>query len=162
MRRSSFPRQILIMRDDWGRVSVRLLNKSRLLGLYWIRSTPCNTFVNNDYSRYNSVSSMLTDLNWPSLQSRRRICDMGFRASLWRWGWRRLFYSPLYENLNSKQEQTTDIVLTYKILKMQRRSKTICSDIFVMVVFPSLEGCHFWGFGPQFSISSPNYVQNIK
>ena len=34
-------------------------------------------FVNSDYSRYSSVSSMLTDLNWPSLQSRRRICDLG-------------------------------------------------------------------------------------
>ena len=27
-------------------------------------------FFNNDYSRYSSVSSMLTDLNWPSLRSR--------------------------------------------------------------------------------------------
>ena len=34
-------------------------------------------FVNSDYSRYSSVSPMLTDLNWPSLQSRRRICDLG-------------------------------------------------------------------------------------
>ena len=34
-------------------------------------------FVNSDYSRYSSVSSMLTDLKWPSLQSRRRICDLG-------------------------------------------------------------------------------------
>ena len=34
-------------------------------------------FVNSDYNRYGSVSSMLTDLNWPSLQSRRRICDLG-------------------------------------------------------------------------------------
>ena len=34
-------------------------------------------FVNNDYSRYSSVSSMLTDLTWPSLQSRRSICDLG-------------------------------------------------------------------------------------
>ena len=34
-------------------------------------------FVNNDYSRYSSVSSMLTDLIWPSLQSRHRICDLG-------------------------------------------------------------------------------------
>ena len=34
-------------------------------------------FVNNDYSRYSSVSSMLTDLNWPSLQLRRSICDIG-------------------------------------------------------------------------------------
>ena len=34
-------------------------------------------FVNNNYSRYNSVSSMLTDLNWPSLQLRRSICDIG-------------------------------------------------------------------------------------
>ena len=33
-------------------------------------------FVNSDYSRYSSVSSMLTDLNWPSLQLRRRICDL--------------------------------------------------------------------------------------
>ena len=33
--------------------------------------------VNNDYSRYSSVSSMLTDLTWPSLQSRHRICDLG-------------------------------------------------------------------------------------
>ena len=63
-----------------------------------------------------------------------------------------------HENLNSRQEQTTDIVLTYKILKMQKWSKTICSDIFVMVVFPSLEGCHFLGFEPQFSISSPNFL----
>ena len=63
-----------------------------------------------------------------------------------------------HENLNSRQEQTADIVLTYKILKMQKWSKTICSDIFVMVVFPSLEGCHFLGFEPQFSISSPNFL----
>ena len=34
-------------------------------------------FVNSDYGRYSSVSSILTDLNWPSLQSRRRICDLG-------------------------------------------------------------------------------------
>ena len=34
-------------------------------------------FVSSDYSRYSSVSSMLTDLSWPSLQSRRRICDLG-------------------------------------------------------------------------------------
>ena len=34
-------------------------------------------FVNIDYSRHSSVSSMLTDLNWPSLQSRRRMCDLG-------------------------------------------------------------------------------------
>ena len=34
-------------------------------------------FVNSDYSRYSSVSSMLTDLKWPSLQSRHRICDLG-------------------------------------------------------------------------------------
>ena len=34
-------------------------------------------FVNSDYSRYGSVSSKLTDLNWPSLQSRRRTCDLG-------------------------------------------------------------------------------------
>ena len=34
-------------------------------------------FVNSDYRRYSSVSSMLTDLNWPSLQSRRRICNLG-------------------------------------------------------------------------------------
>ena len=34
-------------------------------------------FVNSDYSHYSSVSPMLTDLNWPSLQSRRRICDLG-------------------------------------------------------------------------------------
>ena len=34
-------------------------------------------FINNDYSRYSSVSSMLTDFNWLSLQSRRRICDLG-------------------------------------------------------------------------------------
>ena len=62
------------------------------------------------------------------------------------------------ENFNSRQEQTTDIVLTYKILKMQKRSKTIFSDIFVVVVFPFLEGCHFLGFGPEFSISSPNVL----
>ena len=42
------------------------------------RSAPWSTiFFNNNYSRYSSVSSMLTDLNWPSLQSRRRICDLG-------------------------------------------------------------------------------------
>ena len=34
-------------------------------------------FANSDYSPYSSVSSMLTDLNWPSLQSTRRICDLG-------------------------------------------------------------------------------------
>ena len=34
-------------------------------------------FVNNNYSRYGSVSSMFTDLIWPSLQSRHRICDRG-------------------------------------------------------------------------------------
>ena len=30
-------------------------------------------WVMNDYSRYSSVSSMLNDLNWPSLHFRRRI-----------------------------------------------------------------------------------------
>ena len=34
-------------------------------------------FVNSYYSRYSSVSAMLTDLTWPSLQSRHRICDLG-------------------------------------------------------------------------------------
>ena len=34
-------------------------------------------FVNNCYSRYSSVSSMLTDLTWASLQTRHRICDLG-------------------------------------------------------------------------------------
>ena len=86
MRRSSFPRQILITRDDWGRVSVDCwISHGCLVSMathkerywrYWILSTPCSTFVNNDYSRYRSVSSMLTDLNWPSLQSRRRIYDL--------------------------------------------------------------------------------------
>ena len=33
-------------------------------------------FINNDYSRYSSISSMVTDLNWPSLQLRRSICDI--------------------------------------------------------------------------------------
>ena len=61
-----------------------------------------------------------------------------------------MFYFPLHENLNSKQEQTTDIVLTDKILKMQKRSKTICSDIFVMVVFPSEKGVIFGVLGLSF------------
>ena len=61
-----------------------------------------------------------------------------------------MFYFPLHENLNSKQEQTTDIVLTDKILKMQKRSKTICSDIFVMVVFPSEKGVIFGALGLSF------------
>ena len=30
-------------------------------------------WVMNDYSSYSSVSSMLNDLNWPSLHFRRRI-----------------------------------------------------------------------------------------
>ena len=34
-------------------------------------------FVTNDYSSYSSVSSMLTDLSRPSLQSRHRICNLG-------------------------------------------------------------------------------------
>ena len=34
-------------------------------------------FVNSDYSCHSCVSSMLTDLNWPSLQSRRRIYHLG-------------------------------------------------------------------------------------
>ena len=34
-------------------------------------------FVNSDYSRYSSVSSIPADLNWPSLQSRRRIYNFG-------------------------------------------------------------------------------------
>ena len=34
-------------------------------------------FVNSNYSRCSSVSSMLTDLNWPSRQSRRRIWGLG-------------------------------------------------------------------------------------
>ena len=48
-------------------------------GIDCIESIQCCTarFVNSDYSRYSSVSSMLTDLNWPSLQSRRRICNLG-------------------------------------------------------------------------------------
>ena len=48
-------------------------------GIDCIDSFQCRAarFVKSDYSRYSSVSSMLTDLNWPSLQSRRRICDLG-------------------------------------------------------------------------------------
>ena len=48
-------------------------------GIDCIKSVQHRTarFVNSDYSPYRSVSSMLTDLNWPSLQSRRRICDLG-------------------------------------------------------------------------------------
>ena len=34
-------------------------------------------FVNNDYSCHSSVSSMLIDLNWPLLQPRRRMCNLG-------------------------------------------------------------------------------------
>ena len=34
-------------------------------------------FDNNDYSCHSSVSSMLTDLNWPLLQPRRRMCNLG-------------------------------------------------------------------------------------
>ena len=47
-------------------------------GIDCIESVQCRAarFVNNDYSRHSSVSSMLTDLNWPSLQSRRRMCDL--------------------------------------------------------------------------------------
>ena len=79
-----------------------------------------------------------------------------------------MFYSPLYGHLNSKQEETTDIVLTYKILKMQKRSKTIFSDIFVVVVFPPYKGVIFWVLGlsflflPPMSCSENLYVQNIK
>ena len=48
-------------------------------GIDCIESVQCRAarFVKSDYRRYSSVSSMLTDLNWPSLQSRRRICDLG-------------------------------------------------------------------------------------
>ena len=47
-------------------------------GIDGIESVQCRAarFVNNGYSRHSSVSSMLTDLNWPSLQSRRRMCDL--------------------------------------------------------------------------------------
>ena len=40
-------------------------------GIGCIESIQCRAacFVNSDYSHYSSVSSMLTDLNWPSLQS---------------------------------------------------------------------------------------------
>ena len=64
--------------DGWIRHSclVSMATHKERYWRYWIRSTPCRTFVNNDYSRYSSVSSMLTDLNRPSLQSRRRICDL--------------------------------------------------------------------------------------
>ena len=48
-------------------------------GIDCIKSVQCSAarFANNNYSHYSSVSSMLTDLNWPSLQSRRRMCDLG-------------------------------------------------------------------------------------
>ena len=48
-------------------------------GIDCIESIQCCAahFINNDYSRYSSISSMLTNLNWSSLQSRRRICDLG-------------------------------------------------------------------------------------
>ena len=73
-----------------------------------------------------------------------------------------------HENLNSRQEQTTDIVLTYKILKMQKRSKTIFSDIFVMVVLPPEKGVILGVLGlsflflPPVSCGQNLYVQNIK
>ena len=48
-------------------------------GIDCIESVQCRAarFVNSDYSCYSSILSMLTDLNWPSLQSRPRICDLG-------------------------------------------------------------------------------------
>ena len=48
-------------------------------GIDCMESVQCRAacFVDSNYSRYSSISSMLTDLNWPSLQSRHRICDLG-------------------------------------------------------------------------------------
>ena len=44
-----------------------------------IKSVQCFAacFVTNDYSSYSSISSMLTDLSRPSLQSRHWICSLG-------------------------------------------------------------------------------------
>ena len=44
--------------------------------------------INNDCSCYSSVSTMVTDFNWPSLQSRRRIFYLGMfykisRGNIW-------------------------------------------------------------------------------
>ena len=48
-------------------------------GIGCIKSDQCHAarLVHSDYSHYSSVSPMLTDLNWFSLQSRRRISDLG-------------------------------------------------------------------------------------
>ena len=64
---------------------VRLLNTPRLLGLHTQRKvlTLLKAFntAQHDFltmiTAASSISSMLTDMNWPSLQSRRRICDLG-------------------------------------------------------------------------------------
>ena len=50
-------------------------------------------WVMNDYSSYSSVSSMLNDLNWPSLHFRRRINRL------------QMFYKAIY-NLSAVQRLT--------------------------------------------------------
>ena len=63
---------------------VRLLNTPRLLGPHTQRKvlTVLKAFNIAQHvfltmiTGASSISSMLTDMNWPSLQSRRRICDL--------------------------------------------------------------------------------------
>ena len=49
---------------------------SRCLAVFHLAMKYCVSFLIYCFS-YSSVSSMLTDLNWPSLPSRPRICGLG-------------------------------------------------------------------------------------
>ena len=67
LRRTLCERDHVITQDAWRQEFLILVDGNGFVA----------RFVNNDYGRYSSVSSMLTDLTWPSLQSWRRICDLG-------------------------------------------------------------------------------------
>ena len=67
MRRTLCAHDRVITQDAWQQEFLILVDGNGFVA----------RFVNSYYSRYSSVSAMLTDLTWPSLQTRHRLCNLG-------------------------------------------------------------------------------------
>ena len=68
---------ILSASDCWIRHGCLVSTHKERYWQYWKRLTPRSTFFLTMITAASSISSMLTDMNWPSLQSRCMICDLG-------------------------------------------------------------------------------------
>ena len=60
------------------RVRLRRLESIYTIGHYlcWIRSASCGALCCNDYCRSSSVNTMLSNLGWQDLETRRKINDL--------------------------------------------------------------------------------------